>query len=261
MINAPYFKQLVKSNSKFLLAFTIVLCVFLTVMSNVFTPETVSGLQAATKGTAAGHILTGNGTLIGFMSNSFYALMAIIFPMVYSIMVGNRMIAEKIDRGSMAGFLSTPTDRRQITISSALYFILSLALMWAVASAVGIIAANAFQPDALDRDIFLKLNLGAFLYHFAISSICFCASCVCNTSKNSLTFGAGIPLFFFVVSLFIKLSEDLDFLKYFTLNTLFDTQKILAGSGYSGQLIALALIGIVLYGTGILWFEKKDLPL
>lgn len=261
MISIPYFKQTVKSNFKFLLAFTAVLCIFLVVMSNVFTPETVSGLQDSVQGSIAANILTGNGTLIGFMSNSFYALMAIIFPMVYSIMVGNRMIAEKIDKGSMGGFLSTPTTRIQLTMSSALYFILSLMVMWGVASVVGIATANYFQPDALDVDIFLMLNLGVFLYHLAISSICFCSSCIFNSSKNSLIFGAGIPLFFFVISLFIKLSEDLDFLKYVTLNTLFDTKKILDGSGYGGQFLAMGVISACLYTVGIIWFQKKDLPL
>lgn len=261
MISIPYFKQIIKSNCKFLCAFTLVLCIFLIVMTNVFTPETVSNLQAATQGTIAAHILTGNGTLVSFMSNSFYALMAIVFPMVYSIMVGNRMIAEKIDKGNMAGFLSTPTTRLQITLSSAIYFILSLAVMWGVSSIVGIIAANAFQPDALDIDTFLMLNLGAFLYHLAISSICFCASCIFNTSKNSLTLGAGIPLFFFVISLFMKLSDKLDSLKYLTLNSLYDTQKIIEGTGYISGFIVMLIISACLYDIGILWFEKKDLPL
>ncbi len=261
MISFPYFKQIAKSNFKFLCAFTLVLCVFLIVMTNVFTPETVNNLQSTTSDTIASHILTGNGTLIGFMSNSFYALMAIIFPMVYSIMVGNRMIAEKVDKGSIAGFLSTPVTRLQITISSAVYFVLSLVVMWGVASIVGIISANAFQPDALDTDTFLMMNLGAFLYHLVISSICFCSSCIFNTLKHSLVFGAGIPLYFFVISLFIKLSEDLDFLKYVTLNTLFDTQKILDGSGYMEEFIIMSLISIALYTIGVIWFQKKDLPL
>ncbi len=261
MISIPYFRQIAKSNAKFLGAFTLVLCIFLTVMTNVFTPETVTNLQSATEGTIAAHILTGNGTLIGFMSNSFYALMAIIFPMVYSIMIGNRLIAKKIDRGNMAGFLSTPTTRLQITLSSAVYFILSLAIMWGISSIVGIIAANAFQPDALDVDTFLMLNLGAFLYHLAISSICFCASCIFNSSKNSLTFGAGIPLCFFVISLFIKLSDSLDFLRFFTLNTLYDTQKIVAGSDYTAGFIAMLIVSLCLYTLGIIWFQKKDLPL
>lgn len=261
MISMPYFRQIARSNVRFLGAFTLVLCVFLVVMTNVFTPEAVTDLQSAAKGTIAAHILTGNGTLIGFMSNSFYALMAIIFPMVYSIMVGNRLIAEKIDKGSMAGFLSTPVTRLQIVFSSAVYFVVSLAVMWGISSIAGTLSANAFQPDALDVDTFLMLNLGAFLYHLAISSICFCASCVFNSSKNSLTFGAGIPLYFFVVSLFIKLSDSLDFLKYFTLNTLYDTQKIIEGSGYTGGFIAMLAVSICFYTAGIVWFQKKDLPL
>lgn len=98
----------------------------------------------------------------------------------------------------MAGFLSTPTTRMQITVSSALYFILSLAVMWGIVSLVGIAAAEAFQEEgALDVDVFLMMNLGAFLYHLVISGICFCSSCIFNTSKNSLTFGAGDPLIFF----------------------------------------------------------------
>lgn len=261
MLSFPYIKQLIKSNVKYLLAFTLVLCIFLIVMTNVFTPTTVADLQETTKGTFASHILTGDGTLLGFMANSFYALMAIIFPMVYSIMVGNRMIAEKVDKGSMAGFLATPTTRLQIACSSACYFIISLMVMWGIASIVGIAAAQSFQPDALDIDSFLMMNLGAFLYHLAISSICFCASCICNTSKTSLTFGAGIPLYCFVVSLFIKLSDDLAFLKYFTLNTLFNPLDVLAGNNYVVSYLALGGIAIILYAIGIGYFQNKDLPL
>lgn len=261
MINIPYFKQTVKSNLKFLCIFTLVLCLFLLVMTNVFTPAIVSDTQPALSGTVLENILTGNGTLVSFMANSFYALMAVLFPMVYSILVGNRMIAEKVDKGYMAGFLSTQVTRLPIVLSSALYFILSLAVMWGTVSAAGVLFSHLFQPDALDTDTFLTLNLGIFLYHLAISGICFCSSCIFNSSKNSLVLGAGIPLYFFVMSLIIKLSDSLDFLKYFTLNTLFDTAKILEGSGYTCEFVIMALLSVALYGIGILWFQKKDLPL
>lgn len=261
MFNAPYFAHLTRSNLKFLAAFTLVLCLFLTVMANVFTPETVTDLQSAARGTIASQILTGNGTLIGFMANSFYALMAIIFPMVYSILTGNRLVAEKVDKGSLAGFLSTPVTRLRIVLTSTLYLLISLIVMWGLTSLVGLLAAEAFQPGALDRETFLLMNAGAFLYHLAVSSICFCSSCIFNTSRNSLTFGAGLPLLFFVISLLRKLSPDLDFLKYFTLNTLFDTEAILQGSGYAADFAILACLSAVLYAVGILWFKEKDLPL
>jgi ABC-2 type transport system permease protein len=260
MINFPYFKQVIKSNVKLLILFILVLCVFLVVMCSVFTPSTLSGLENTLSGTFATNILTGS-SLVGFMSNSFYALMAILFPMVYSIVVGNNLIAKKVDDGSMAGYLSTPVSRKKIVVSSALYFILSLLFMWVVVTVLGIVVANAFQPGELDKDKFFMLNIGAFLYHFAISSICFAASCVFNTSKNSLLIGAGIPLYCYVISLFIKMSDDLDWMKYITLNTLFDTKAIIRGEGYTIQFVVLILIGVVLYITGIEVFKKKNLPL
>lgn len=261
MISFTLLKRSAKANLKYFMVFTLILCVFLVVMCAVFTPQSVHDLETVTEGTALGHIFGNNGTLISFMSNSFYALMAIVFPMVYSIMVGNRLIAEKVDRGSMACYLSTPVGRNCITFTSAFFFVLSLIFMWVIASGVGIAAAEYFQKGALDINTFLMMNVGCFLYHFVISSICFASSCIFNTSKMSLTFGAGIPLAFFVISLFIKLSDDLDVLKYFTLNTLFDTQKIIEGNGYLINFYIMAGIGIILYSIAILIFRKKNLPL
>lgn len=50
---------------------------------------------------------------------------------------------------------------------------------------------------------------------------------------------------------FIKLSEGLDFLKYFTLNTLFDTQAIINGENYAGAFAAMCLISVSFYVAGI----------
>lgn len=261
MINLAYFKYIFKANFKLMLLFSLVLCIFLTVMCNVFTVSTIDSLQTAADDTIVANMLTSNGTLVGFMSNSFYSLMAIIFPMVYSIVVANSLICQKIDRTNMACFLSTPITRNKITISSCIYLVLSIIIMWTLASITGIVASSIFQPNQLDIDKFLLLNLGVFLYHFAISSICFISSCIFNTTKNSLLISAGIPLTFFVISLLIKLSEDLDVLKYFTLNTLFDTTAILSGGDYILKFIIMLVIGIGLYTIGIIYFNKKDLPL
>ena len=102
MINIPYFKKLVKSNLPLLLMFTTVLCLFMGVMCYVFTPQTLDAMGNASPELMQN--MVAQGTLIGFMGNSFYAMMAIIFPMVYSIVVGNSLVAKKIDDGSMAGF-------------------------------------------------------------------------------------------------------------------------------------------------------------
>lgn len=260
MISLPYLRQNLRSGARVWIPFTLISCIFLVVMCNVFTPSNIGALGDMAAGTAAGNILSGS-SLIAFMSNSYYAIMAIIFPMLYSIIVGNGLIAAKVDNGSMSGYLSTPVSRTKIVCSAALSLILSMVAMWAVITLIGIGAAQIAQPDELDVKTFLLMNAGALLYHLAVSSICFSASCFFNSSTSSLLVGGGIPLVFFVINLLVKLSERLADLRYFTLNTLFDTAAIVQGEGYAADFIVLAVIGIVLYTAGILVFCRKDLPL
>ena len=58
-----------------------------------------------------------------------------------------------------------------------------------------------------------------------------------------------------------QVSSDLEWFKYFTVNTLFDTDAILSGEGYVLSFIILFVVGIVLYEIGIRVFKTKDLPL
>ena len=131
MFNGVYFRQVIKSNIKLLIIFTAALSVFMAMMIYVFTPETVESLRNL-KGSTMGK-MTGKITLVNFIANSFYAGNAIIFPMAYSIAVGNRLIAEKVDKGGMAGLLATPMTRNQVSGTGGLYFIISLTFMFSVA--------------------------------------------------------------------------------------------------------------------------------
>ncbi len=253
MINIPYFKKVVKSNIGLWAIITLALCAFMGVMVLVFTPDTM--------GAMGGLFNPINSTLIGFMASSFYAMMAIIFPMIYSIIVGNNLVAKKVDDGSMASYLSTPVPRRKIIMSNALYLGLSMLIMWIVVTVFGIVLASIAQPDALDIEKFILLNSGAFLFQLAISGICFASSCIFNRSKNSLLLGAGLPLGFFVLSLLVKMADSLEFLKYITLTSLYDTGAILTGGTFIPQFIILGVIAVTLYVCGIIYFNKKNLPL
>lgn len=108
---------------------------------------------------------------------------------------------------------------------------------------------------------FIFLNLGLFLLFFALSGISFFASSLFNLSKNSFAVGAGVPILFWVLSVLSQADESLDFLKYFTLNSLFDIENIRAGSGFLLPFLALFAVGAVSYVSSIVVFKKKDLPL
>lgn len=112
-----------------------------------------------------------------------------------------------------------------------------------------------------DKSEYVTLNVGLFFLMFAISSIAFMFSCIFNLSRNYMAFGAGIPVAFFLCHMMAQVNSDLEIIKYFTINSLFDTDAILNGGNYGIQFAALGIIGIILYTIGVKVFKAKDLPL
>ena len=108
---------------------------------------------------------------------------------------------------------------------------------------------------------YVNLNLGIFLLMFAIAGISFMFSCIFNLTKNSLTFGAGIPIAFLIFEIMSQASGELENLKYLSLNTLFNPSAITGGGTFAPQFIILAVLGAALYLVGIKVFKEKDLPL
>ena len=268
MISVPLLKQTIKSNGVLFLIFALVPCLFLSIVMGIYTTKTADAMKAILSSGALPQAMLqmvgsqiNNLSLNGMLATQFFQMLAVLFPMIYVIIVGNKLIADRVDRGDMAYILSTPTRRNQVTFTQALYLFGSLIVMFGLFAGAGLVAAAIFQPGVLVIKSFLVLDLGAFLLAFATSGITFASSCIYNLSKNSLALGAGLPLTFFVCNLLAMMGENLKAFKYFTLQTLYDTNKILAGSVYARQLAILAIIGAGLYAIGMIVFREKDLPL
>ena len=125
-------------------------------------------------------------------------------------------------------------------------------------------AVSALNEDYsvdFDMETYLWLNVGCCLLILAFSAIGFFASCLFNRSKNAMTVGGGLPFAFFIISIIVEMSDNLENLKYITLTTLFDTQEILELGDFGIGLGVLAGIAVVLYAAGCVIFTKKDLPL
>lgn len=184
MFSKAIFKQTLKANIKLWLIFTIITSVFLAILIAVFEPKTISDVMEMVKDTGISNLLQ-NTTFLGMLSSTFYTLHGVLLPVVYIILTANNLIANQVDRGSMAYLLSTPTKRSTIVITQAIYLIGALVVMFLVLIGVGLICIHIFQ-DGTDVDIseFLLLNVGLFLLMFATSSISFLFSCMFNLSEN-----------------------------------------------------------------------------
>ena len=266
MFSKPLLKATIKQNFIVFMIILAVLMVYLPIIITMYDPTTQESLNDILKVMPQGLIAAMGfneigGELIDFIASYFYGFLILLLPMIYTIIACNRSIASHVDKGSMAYLLSTPNTRTKIAKTQSLFIIISTTIMIGIVTLVGLVLSNAAFPGKLDVKAFLILNLGSLLLYYALTGIGFFASCLFNDTKNSLMIGAGLPVAFLVIQMISDVGEKTSFLKYFTMFTLFDPDKIISGEGFIGEFVALIIIAIVMYGLGFYVFKKRDLPL
>lgn len=217
----------------------------------------------------------GNMDVYGLVVGSiFFRIAGLLLPMIFVIMTANNLIAGQVDSGSMAYVLSTPTKRKTVAFTQIFYMFTALLLMFSLTTITSVVclAIVNSREITINYSQLLLLNLGAFITMFAISGICFLASCIFNRSKMSMSVGGGLSMFFLVATILglfgsnvIPSAIRIDAMKmfnYVSIITLFDAISILNGTlTYLWKFAILIIIGIVAYTIGVFKFDKKDLPL
>lgn len=266
MFNYALYKQGIKSNFKMFLIFLAVITMYITLIITMYNGDMAELMQQFAKDMPEMMAMMGmNGitsTLIGFIISYLYGFILIIFPMVFYIMLSSRLVASLVDRGSMAYLLASPNKRNKIIFTQMKVIGTYIFILILYSTILSIVTCEIMFPGQLGIKGFLILNLGLIALHFAISGICFFASCIFNDMKNTLTVGVGLPLFFFIVQMLANMGGKLEPLKYATILTLFDPYKLIDGNKTSYIFIGVLLvISIVLYGSSILIFRKRDLSI
>ena len=216
----------------------------------------------------------GSSDLYGVLVGSiFFKMAGLLLPIIYMIMTANALIAGQVDSGSMAYVLSSSTKRKEVTFTQAFYLVGSLLAMFICTTITSLICYAIVDVDTgLNIGKLLLINLGAFIVMFAMSGICFLASCRFNRSKYSMSIGGGLNMFFLVATMLglfgsavlpsIIRMKALNAFNYVTIISLFDVVSILEGTTtFIWKLAILLVIGVICFILGSAKFEKKDLPL
>lgn len=266
-MNYTLFKATTKANWIIGIIFIAVMFLYLAMIISMFDPESLEGLIAMLETlpkelvAALGYDLIGEG-LTPFIASYYYGFIAVMFPMIYSIIVANRLVARHVDSGSMAYLLSTPNSRLTIVTTQAIYLIVSITALFALVTALGIIISQAMFPGQLDMSGFILLNFVTLLTFYALSGISFFFSCVFDDTKYSLAFGAGVPIAFFVINMLANVGAQYAWLRNFTLFSLFNPAQIIAlDPSTSVAILILSLIAVITYAGGIILFNRRNLPL
>lgn len=117
---------------------------------------------------------------------------------IFIIIVGNKLLAGQVDRGSMAYLLTAPVRRLTVTLTQTLYFIGALVVTFGSMMVTSLLV-NHYAEAGFAKKILVELNFGALAIAFA--GIMFLASGVFNLSKLSLGTGGVLILAFILLAL------------------------------------------------------------
>lgn len=199
--------------------------------------------------------------LTGFVVNFYYGFLVFVFPMIYCIIVSNRLVAKMVDNGSFAYLLMSPTSRKTIIITKEIFLLSSIALLFFVLHVGGISVCRMLFGNMLNERVFLMININAALLIMTIGMICFFYSCFFNESRMALAFSSGLSILSLLLFILGGVSDKSEFLKNLSIFSLLNSSEILAGGGSAGATLLLVLMIVILLVASVFVFEKKNLSL
>ena len=261
------FKRNVKSDYFLWLVILFILSFYMLSIASMFDPEKQNSLNDMMNllppgmMEALGFSTTGT-TLLTFIMGFIYGTLIFMFPPLYPAISNNRLVARHVDRGSMAYLLSSPNSRIQIVFTQAVFSVVSTTALIVGITAIGILECQLLSPGQLEIGNFIMINIYLLFLFWTISGISFCASCLFNDTRHSTAVGVGLPYAFLLFKILGNTGEQMKWIGKMSLYNLFSPDKFLAGDDFVIYAsIILVSLAFALYISGIMIFNKKDLPL
>ncbi|HPJ01704.1 MAG TPA: ABC transporter permease subunit [Candidatus Limiplasma sp.] len=267
-MNATLYKREMKSSWKLLVIFSAILTMYTVLMIVMYTPEMLQMFQQFSQtmpqlmNSFNMDFSSESLTLLGYLASGLYGFILIIFPMIFSIIRGNGLVARYVDRGSMASLLAAPVKRRTVALTQM--GVLLTGIVWLVVYVTGLelftIAMHA--QEQANTWTLLKMNFGLLSLHLFIGGVCFLASCIFDESRFSIALGAGLPGLMFILQMLAQAGETTKGFKYATFFTLYNPDTIAAGeAGAMGGVWVLLAGAVVLFAAAVTVFTRRDLSI
>ncbi len=200
--------------------------------------------------------------LTTYLGRYLYGFIMFIFPMIFIVMLGNRLMAKQVDNSSMAYLLTTPNSRVKIATTQALTLFINVFMLILINVIIVIITAEIAFKGHLMIGRYLGLNfvlLGALT---VVSALVFLLSTIFSDASKAIGYGSGLVGLFFIMNMIKNLNTDLEPFRYATILSIVDIDKIMESTGYiliTG--FASLITGLLIFVISIIYFNKKSLTI
>lgn len=267
MLNLTILRQDWRQNRRLWLAFAVLMLLCGGAILTLYDP--VQGLKdTALLDSMPGSLVKGFGidlqdnSLTGFIASYLFGICYLVIPLLYTLILANRLVAAPVQSGMMSYYLAAPEKRSSVIVAKAYLLCSSLFGLFLIVGLAEFFLCQILYPAELEIPQYLLLWVGAFCVHLCLGGIVFVISCICDEVKTSAMIGVGLTLLFLLFCLLGRMGGGLEILSYATPFSLFCPLRLLMGeTELYWKLPTAGISGIVLCWLGGKLFEKKDLPL
>jgi ABC-2 type transport system permease protein len=267
MINITLLKKEIKSNIWLIVTFVAIIVLYGTMITAMYSPDPAAGSLFAEMEAQFPELFAllnfnvDNFTnYAAFISGYLFGFIFIMFPLIFAIILVNKVVFRYIDKGSMAYLLTTPNSRKKIIVTEVVFIALTMLFLGLIMYLTIAVTAESNAPGKLNHGAILYVLGQWFFFLMLLSGLTFVSS---TTFEGKLASGlnVGVPAVFFVFSMIGNL-PDYDFFRFLTPFSLFNADEAIAFSNTSiWNLLALIILSVSLYGIGIRNFTKRDLSI
>jgi ABC-2 type transport system permease protein len=197
-------------------------------------------------------------TITGFLgvTITFFTLLG----SVYAAMLGSDIISKEERDKTVEFSLTLPIPRRKLITSKLLAAVVNCIAFLLITWGATLFSVAKYQPDSAFYDFLLLGMLAMLILQLTFLAVGIFLGCAMKQYKRAGSIAVSLLLGTYFLSIISGMSENLDFLKYFSPFTYFNAATMLHESRLemtyvwiSAGIIAVALIG------GYATYAKRDL--
>lgn len=194
----------------------------------------------------------------------FYAsrkfLLVTILGSVYAIMLTSNIISKEESDKTIEFLISKPISRVSIISSKLSCSVVYITMFNFLFSFANLILLNVFKTEDFSIKAFLLISVGAWLINMIFGLIGLVISAFSSKTRTNISLGLGLVFIGYFLSLMATLIERLNFLKYLTPFSYYNTEDLVINMKIEIPYLIITLvlsmicIAITYYG-----YTKKDI--
>src|SRR5690625_917536 len=208
--------------------------------------------------------MTGNiANFNDYLNMNFYNSIYLYVLMAFTIVFIAKLVAKPMGDTSLVYYLNSSVSRTQFLGSQIITFIIGLIFMVVFSVLSVILSKWIFVQDlSFEYTNFLKMNVTIIMIFFLLGSICFLINTLVNNNSEAVAYSALLIGLQYILDIFNNISGELGTLKYLTVFSIYNTDKIYNDYTYFVLSSLIMLIaGVIFYITSFIQFKRRDLNL